>query len=258
MPLLYEDEEPLPPPAPAPPAAPPGGLGPAGGAPVGMPAPPTMEPTAPVVQAGGGGGGGGGGPMGPGLPGLPGLNVPGAPTFKYTPYQAPTMESVLGGANYQARLGSARQSLDRSAAAKGTLRSGNTLADVTELSNNFASNAYEQELQRSLAAWDRQYRGEYDAFAPQLEAWRQRAQGTIGMQRDRYNAELGNWVNQSAPRGGGGGGPAFDPLPYLGDLMPTMPPPSQAPPGGAPLPGGGAPPMNQDGFGGDPWTENYY
>lgn len=255
MPLLYDEEQPLPAPAPPPVAPGAGTVGP-GGPPIGLPGTPPAEAAgAPTPQ----GGGGGGGYVQPQLPGLPGLNVPGAPQFHYTPYRAPTMESVTGSADYQSRVNAANRSLERSAAAKGSLRSGNTLADIGELTTNFLGQAYDQELQRSLAAWDRQYKGEYDAFAPGLEAWRIRANNLAGMQRDRYSADLGLFVNNnSRGPGGGGGGGEFDPTPYIGDLLPPMPPPTgpQAP---MPLPGGGGGPVNPM-KAGDPWTDqfNYY
>lgn len=251
MPLLNPDEyeqDPLPPPG-APPV-PPGGLGPAGPT-IGLP--PAEAPGAPPAAAGGGGGG----PNVPAsLPGIPGFSAPGAPVFNYTPYRAPTMESVLSGADFQNRLNSANRQLERSAAAKGMLRSGNTLADVSELTSNFQTQAYDQELQRSLAAWDRGFQGEQAGFAPRLEQWRINANTLAGMNRDRYNADLGIFVNNNSG-GGGGGGPAFDPAPYFADLLPPMPAPS-APPGGQPLPGGGPGPVNPEAFGsGDPWTDPY-
>ena len=163
-----------------------------------------------------------------------------------------TMEQVIAGPGYQSRLNAANQALERSAAAKGMLRSGNTLADVTELSSNFAGQAYDQEFNRALQAYDRAYQGAKDAFAPGLEAWRIRANTLAGMSRDRYNADLGLFVNNNS-RGGGGG--EFDPSPYIGDLLPPMPGPT-APPAPIPLPSGGGPinPMAA----GDPWTDNFY
>lgn len=250
MPLLNPEDEdpqaPLPPPAanPVPPAGGVGPVGPIAGAPG---VPPPEAPGAP-------GGGGGGGYVAPQLPGLPGFNVPGAPAFNYPRFQAPTMEQVMAGPGYQTRLNSANQQLERSAAAKGMLRSGNTLSDISELTNNFAGQAYDQEFNRALQGYDRAYRGAYDAFAPTLEQWRIRAQGMGGMQRDRYNAELGNWMNQNQPRGGGGG-PEFDPSPYFGDLLPPMPP-GGAPPAAAPVyPGGGGKGYNPEAYGNDPWME---
>ena len=195
-----------------------------------------------------------------GLPGLPGFNTPPPPGFNYTPYSAPTMESVLGGADYQARLNSANRSLERSAAAKGMLSTGNTLANMSELNSNFASQAYDQELQRSLASWDRQYRGQYDAFAPQLEGWRIRANTLAGMNRDRYNADLGLFVNNNS----GGGGDGFDPSQYWGDVMPPAGAPAPPAYGAAPNypnageggPGGGGGQYHGQ-RAGDPWTEYY-
>lgn len=253
MPLLDEEELPLP--APAPPPVTPGGgtIGP-GGPPIGLPGGTTPEaPAGPTAQ-----GGGGGGYVPPTLPGLPGLNIPGAPQFKYDPFKAPTMEQVMAGPGYQTRLNSANQALERSAAAKGMLRSGNTLSDISELTNNFAGQAYDQEFNRALQSYDRAYRGAYDAFAPGLEAWRIRANNQAGLTRDRYNAELGLFVNNNSRGGGGGGGGEFDPTPYIGDLLPPMPGPA-APQAPIPLPGGGGGPMTPM-KAGDPWTDqfNYY
>lgn len=258
MPLLsgsYEQEEPLPPPNTVP-NVPTGTIGPSG--PVATPpaaAPPEAAPS--------GGGGGGGTPyVPPQLPGIPGLNLPGAPTFNAPKFVAPDAASLMNNPAYQSRLRASTDALERSAAAQGRLRTGGTLSDLTELSSNFAGQAYDQAYNQALQAFDRQYRGAYDAFAPQLEGWRIRNTNLAGMHRDRYNAELGDWMNQRQPRGGGGG-PAFDPSMFLDDLMPTMPGPAPMPSGGT----GGqgpfdqAPPVNTM-RSGDPWTDqerfNYF
>ena len=253
MPLLNPDDEDqgqLPPPE-APPVAP-GQVGPVGPI-IGAPGTPPPEP--PVT-----GQGGGGGYVPPQMPGLPGFNIPGAPGFNYPRFAAPTMEQVMAGPGYQTRLNSANQALERSAAAKGMLRSGNTLSDISELTNNYAGQAYDQEFNRALQAYDRAYRGAYDAFAPTLEQWRIRAQGLGGMQRDRYNAELGLFVNNNTNRGGGGG--EFDPSPYIGDLLPPMPPTGGTEPiGGVAGPAPYDPQAYRSGDpltelrSGDPWTE---
>lgn len=207
---------------------------------------PPVPPGPPGSSAPGGGGpeGGGGGAGGPGgfvLPPLPNFNqIPGAPAFNAPQFVAPNAASLYSDPGYQARLDASTRALERSAAARGALRTGGTLNDVMELGQNFASQEYGSAYQRALAAHDAAVRSAQLAYQPQLESWRLRNQGL-------QQAILGGYQGQiqaAMPQGGGGGGP--DPLLQI---LPYILEGGEAPP----IYGG---PAGYSGMGtGDPWTD---
>lgn len=234
--MTYYDDEgnggeyPAPPPS-APPAPPILGGGPSGG--------PSNPPQGPVGPTGGGGGGGFVLPPYPNFHGLGGA----PPAFNPTMFHAPSMQDVAGDAGYQLRLGSANNALEHSAAAQGHLRTGGTLNDIQEQSQNFAANEYQQAYQRALAAHQLNYNAQHDMYAPGFEQWRLGAQGQQQAMLAGYGGQIQNQLQQSAPHGGGGNDPLMDLLPFLlggGD--------------GPPVYGGG---QYQQMGSGDPWTELY-
>lgn len=164
------------------------------------PAAPTGDDDATLGVPWGGGGGGGGGDIGPLR-----FNFPGAPTFRATPFNAPSVDEALNEPGYQFRLGQGQEALERSAAARGVLRTGGTLKDLIQYGQNFGAQEYNNVFGRSLQAYDRRYQGERDAFAPRLAEWQNR----VAAERARALAEF-EVANRS--RGGGGGS-------NLGDLL---------------------------------------
>lgn len=188
-----------------------GGTAPAGGGGGGGQAPPLLDLSG---FNPGGGWSGGGGP----IPAYPRINIPGAPQFQPTPYRAPTFQDALNEPGYQFRVDQGQRGLERSAAAQGRLRTGGTLTDLTEYNQKFAANEYNNVAQRAMAAWDRNYRAESDAFAPRLQAWQLRAGGEREAQLDRYRAEIAQHMRDSAPRYN----PGVDLFELLGP-EPTMP-----------------------------------
>ena len=157
--------------------------------------PPKTYPTTDVAE---GGGGGGGGAAGPGFPGggnpRPQFNFGSAPTFDPGPgFAAPSSAEAFSDPGYQFRLQSGREALERSAAARGTLRTGGTLRDVIEYGQNFGSNEYGRAFERAASIYDRNYQGRRDAYAPRLAEWSMRggaetAAGLAAFQRlwDQY------------------------------------------------------------------------
>ena len=240
---LYEDPfidgeggggGPIPPPNVPPPIGTGGGTTPLGGG----------GGTTPL--GGGGGGGGGGAPFT--LPALPNFNLLGnAPAFNAPQFHAPVAAELYSDPGYQARLDASTKALERSAAAKGMLRTGGTLNDISELSQNFASQEYQGAFQRALAAHDAAFRGAQASYMPGFEAWKLRNQGLQQALLAGYQGGVQNAVNQAAPHGGGGGGPdpLMELLPFLlgGDAPPQY--------GGGGGYGGGG----HYGAGGDPWTD---
>lgn len=164
--------------------------------------------------------------------GGPNFNIPGAPRFDpgapFVPpeFRRPTLAEAEAEPGYQLRLSAGNRALERSAAARGVLRTGGTLSDLVEYNQNFASGEYGQVFNRALAgydrsyqaasgAYDRAYQGRRDMFAPRLAEWQLRSNAEIqrGMAAYGYNTR---------ERGGGGGGPNIP--------APPDPPPFRRPP----------------------------
>lgn len=195
----YGDPDPFPAPIPTPIPRPEGGDASTGQGPR-VPVPP---PGPDDVQTQGRRGGGGGDQGFPGQGG-PIIRVPGAPIFTPPVFNRPTMEDAYNEPGYQFRVNAGNQALERSAAARGVLRTGGTLKDLVEYGQNFAAQEYGQVFNRALSSYDRQYQGARDAFAPQMARYQaqvnaEQARALAGYQRewDAYTF---------ARRGGGGGG----------------------------------------------------
>lgn len=182
-----------------------------------------VPPGAPAPSGGGGGNGGGGGTGGgSGLSASPVFNFGPAPIFTPPQFTAPTFEQAQQEPGYQFRLAGGRQALEGSASARGTLRTGGTLRDITEYGQNFAAQEYGNVYNRALQSFDRLYRGQYDAFQPRMQAWAflsgaEQARALAAFQRELQIHQL----NKGGGGGGGGGNP------------PAPPPP--LPPGGPPF-----------------------
>jgi len=181
----------------------------------------TPAPQVPDYSGYNPGGGWSGGNNNP-LPAYPRINIPGAPQFNAPKFVAPTMQDAQNEPGYQFRVNQANKALESSAAARGLLRSGGTLTQLGEQTQNFAANEYNNVYNRQLGAFDRTYKGAYDAFAPTLQAWQLRAGGERDAQRDLYQAQLQRAMRDSAPH--------YDPGPDLFELLGPEP---AAPGGGA-------------------------
>src|SRR5688572_20615428 len=105
-----------------------GGYG--GGGPVGMPGGPGWE------------GGGGKGPAGPSAPGRPSFNFGPVPNFTPPNFNAPTFADAQNEPGYQFRLKGGADAMERSAAARGSLRTGGTLKNLQEYGQSFAAQEY--------------------------------------------------------------------------------------------------------------------
>lgn len=182
------------------------------------PPPPTQAPPGPTAPEeppspdGGRRRGGGGQPdLGPlyNFPGLPGFV---APTF-----MAPTLESAMAEPGYAMRLAAGQQALERSAAARGLLRTGGTLRDLTEYGQRFGQQEYSNVYNRALQQYDRTYQGAKDAYAPMLARWNKMADAEIQRALAVYGRRGG---------GGGGGGSSLPPLDVI--LGPPPVPPNYA------------------------------
>ena len=125
--------------------------------------------------------------------GAPGLVPYEPPTF--TP---PSPSEIYNDPSYQQRLAEGQGALERSAAAKGLLRTGGTLKDILKYGQDYGAQEYQNIFQRALQGYGTQQQNA----------------------RDRYQAAWEQYVFANTPRGGGGGRGGDD-----------IPPPPEAPPG---------------------------
>jgi hypothetical protein len=166
----------------------------------------------------------------PPRPQFGGINIPGAPKFEFRNFVAPDKNSLLNDPGYQARVMAGQQGLERSAAAKGLLRTGGTLQGISDYNQASGAQEYGNAYARGLQAYDRDYNVAKDAFAPQFAHWQQRADaakqgGLLG-----YQTDLNHWLQVNAPKP-----QSFDPGPDFSELLGDEPLP---PPGGGYDPGG--------------------
>lgn len=172
-----------------------------GGGIVNVTGPPQTTPP----PGGGGGGGFGGGGFGAADAGDfgPQFDFSAFPQFNpkrrnFTPL---TLEQAQNEPGYKFAAQEGQQGIERSAAARGALRTGGTLKDIGSWLTDFAARNYgdanSREFQRQMA----DYQVEKDMFAPVLSEAQIRAQAAVQAGLAKY----GRYTSWNAPRGGGGG-----------------------------------------------------
>lgn len=132
------------------------------------PPPPTSSPA--PAPSGGGMGGGTAAPLGPwtgtfspptptAYPGAPVLTLP---TFtKPDPFRSPSVEEALADPGYKVRLHQGEDSLQRWAAARGTLNDSGTADALIEYGQNEASKEYQNTWNRNWNAYNTNYQTQY-------------------------------------------------------------------------------------------------
>lgn len=135
---------------------------------------------------------------------LPGYTGPFQPNFNFGPppqfrpemFQGVGFDEAMNEPGFQFRLKSGTDALERSAAARGVLRTGGTLKDLVEYGQNFASGEYQNVFNRALQSYLTRYQAQKDMFAPYLADWQARAgaetQGGLAAFQMPYNI----WVQQ--------------------------------------------------------------
>jgi hypothetical protein len=151
------------------------------------------------------GGGGGGGIGGGGGSPFPMFSFKPVPKFDAPDFVRPTVEDAMNEPGYQFRLKGGADALERSAAAKGVLRTGGTLKDILDYGQNFASQEYGNVFNRALGEYDRKYVGAKDEFAPLLAQWSMLSNAEIQRVLAAYARDTGLLLKG----GGGGGGYSF-------------------------------------------------
>ncbi len=161
-----------------PPVVPPTG----GGGVISPYVPPLGTTTPPVTAPTGGGGGGGSADPYPGLAalnGLPTFKFGAVPVFAPAPFVAPTAADAMNSPGYQFRLETGEQAVERSAAAKGLLRTGGTFKDIMDYGKNFAQGEYNSDFNNALQGYEANYQGQKDSFAPKLAQWQLQSQAQM-------------------------------------------------------------------------------
>ena len=108
-------------------------------------------------------------------PSRPQFNFGAIPEFDAPDFAAPTWESIANDPGYQFRSREGRRALEASKLAQGTGRTGGTLKELMAYGQGLASQEYANAYDRALQAYDRQYRGAYDEYAPRLAEWQFRS-----------------------------------------------------------------------------------
>jgi hypothetical protein len=136
----------------------------------------------------------------------PQIDIGAAPQFRPDMFGGVSFDEAMNEPGFQFRLKSGTDALERSAAARGVLRTGGTLKDLVEYGQNFASNEYQNVFNRALQAYMARYQAQRDMFAPHLAEWQARAgaeqaSGLAGFQLP-YNiwAQQGDWAQRNEDR----------------------------------------------------------
>lgn len=101
------------------------------------------------------------------------------------PFEAPTLEQVSKSPVFQFRLQEAQKVLERSKAAKGNLRTGGTLQELTKLAGDYASLEYDNEFSRGLTQHQLN-RGQ------QVDDWARGYNKNLGEYRQTYDLFTAN------------------------------------------------------------------
>lgn len=126
-------------------------------------------------------------------------NYEAAPEFNAPEFYAPSYEDAQNEPGFQFRLRSGADALERSAAARGVLRTGGTLKGIEEYGQNFGAQEYSNVYDRALRTYGTRLDALKSEFAPRLAGWQARfgadqARSLAGFERDwmRYQADLEN------------------------------------------------------------------
>lgn len=132
------------------------------------------------------------------------------PQFHGPRFTPPTMEDAMNEPGYQFRSNQGMDAIQRSAAAKGLLRTGGTLKDLATWNQNFASGEYGNVYNRALNTFGTNYQVQKDEFAPLLAEAQSRANAAIAQWLARYGRGTSVLLHNMGGTGGGASMP--DPL----------------------------------------------
>lgn len=116
-----------------------------------------------------------------------------APTFDAPEFNAPTWEGLQGDQGYQSRLGAGTDAIERSAAARGVLRTGGTLKDIMSFGQDLGTAEFDKAYGRSQQEWQRGFDTESAKMGPEAAKW---AASRKALNTGRGG---GGWQNIPAP-----------------------------------------------------------
>jgi len=151
------------------------------------------DPCVSMGGAGGGGGYGGGGAYGgsSSWAGSGGFGTAGAlPLFNAPRFTAPTLADDPG---YQFSLKEGINALEKSAAARGVLRTGGTLKDIIGYGQDRAAQQYGDVFNRAATGFGLNYQGAKDEFAPRYGGWQTMYGGDLSRWTTQQNNDLARW-----------------------------------------------------------------
>lgn len=120
----------------------------------------------------------------------PGYNIPNAPAFNVGPYLLPRGEDVFNDPSYQFRLNEGLKALERSAAAKGMLRTGNTLEELMRYGSDYASQEYGKAAERKLGQYQQNLAASQAMYQPQYATWQARAEAEARQKDAAYQRQF--------------------------------------------------------------------
>lgn len=148
------------------------------------------DPCVPMGGAGGGGGYGGAGGSSS-WAGSGGFGTAGAlPLFTAPRFTAPTLADDPG---YQFSLKEGIDALEKSAAARGVLRTGGTLKDIIGWGQDRAAQQYGDVFNRAATGFGLNYQGAKDEFAPRYGGWQTMYGGDLSRWTTQQNNDLARW-----------------------------------------------------------------
>jgi hypothetical protein len=108
------------------------------------------------------------------------------PEFDAPEFYAPSFEDAQNEPGYAFRMQQGTDALQRSAAAKGLLRTGGTLKDLLEYGQNFGAQEYANVYNRAMQAYGTRYQAAKDEYAPYFAQY----QNQFGAEQARAMAEF--------------------------------------------------------------------
>ena len=121
----------------------------------------------------------------------------GAPAFVPPPdFVAPTYAEATADPGYQFSLLEGQGALERSASAKGTLRTSGTLKDLISWGQGAAAQQYGNVYDRAVNDYNLRYGAAKDKFAPQYGSWQTAYGGDLSKWSTRYGGDLAKYLNR--------------------------------------------------------------
>lgn len=106
-----------------------------------------------------------GGPGGSGAPGMGDLIKPFTEQFTYADFVAPTEQDLQGDPGLAASIAKAKDTLERSAAARGSFLTGSTVQDIADRTASLTQDAYQNLYGRKLTEYNTNRGNAFDQYA---------------------------------------------------------------------------------------------